>query len=60
MSDFPYDMLIAITTDTFNKILDSIRNDLTISVDIPFENSEKELFNVVGVIEEHQRSSSLC
>lgn len=51
MSDFPYDMLIAITTDTFNKILDSIRNDLTISVDIPFENSEKELFNVVGVIE---------
>ncbi|ASW44037.1 M28 family metallopeptidase [Clostridium isatidis] len=51
MSDFPYDMLIAITTDTYNKILNSVRSGLTISVNIPFTISEKELFNVVGVIE---------
>lgn len=51
MSDFPYDMLIAITTDTYNKILDAVRNNLTISVHIPFKTTEKELFNVVGVIE---------
>jgi aminopeptidase YwaD len=51
MSDFPYDMLIAINTDSYNKILDSVRNDLAVSVYIPYSNVEKELYNVVGVLE---------
>lgn len=50
ISDYPYDMLIQITTDTYNKILDFLRQDLTISINVPFSTKEAELSNIVGVI----------
>ncbi|WP_300385620.1 M28 family metallopeptidase [Clostridium sp.] len=50
ISDYPYDMLIQITKDTYNKILNSLREDLTISVNVPFTTKEVELSNIVGVI----------
>ena len=50
MSNFPYDMIVLITTDTYNKILDSVRSGLTVSVNLPFSTSEKELVNIVGVL----------
>lgn len=50
ISDFTYDMMILITTDTYNKILSSVQQELTVSLSIPFSTSEKDMFNVVGVI----------
>lgn len=50
-SEFPYDMVICITTDTYNKILDSVRKGLEVSVHVPFKNEEKTISNIVGVIE---------
>lgn len=51
MSDYPYNMAIMITTDTYNKILDSVRAGLDISVHAPFATEEKTISNVVGVLE---------
>lgn len=50
MSDFPYNMAIMINTNTFNKILDSVREDLEVSVHVPFTNESKTISNIVGVI----------
>lgn len=50
ISNFPYDMMVLITTDTYNKILDSIREGLTVSVNLPFSTYEKDLVNIVGVL----------
>lgn len=51
ISNFPYNMMVLINTDTYNKILDSLRDGATISINIPFSTEEKEISNVVGVIE---------
>lgn len=51
MSNCPYDMVIIINTNTYNAILDSIRNGLEVAVHIPFSTEEKSISNVVGVIE---------
>lgn len=50
ISDHPYNMLIQITKDTYNKILNSLKENLTVSINVPFSTEEKELSNVVGVI----------
>lgn len=50
MSDFPYNMTIMINTNSFNKILDSVRAGFEISVHVPFSNEEKTISNIVGVI----------
>lgn len=50
ISDHPYDMLINITKDTYNKILNSLKENLTISISAPFSSEEKEMSNIVGVI----------
>lgn len=49
-SDYPYDMMVLITSKTYNKIIESLKSDATISINIPFSTEEKEIFNVVGVI----------
>ena len=49
-SDYPYDMMVLITTKSYNKILDSLRAKATISINIPFSTEEKEISNIVGVI----------
>ena len=50
ISNFPYNMMVLITTDTYNNILNSLRDGATISINIPFSTEEKEISNVVGVI----------
>ncbi len=51
ITDFPYNMLVLINTETYNKILNSLRDGAEISVNIPFSTEEKEINNIVGVIE---------
>lgn len=51
LSDLLYDMLVLITTDTYNKMITSLRDDSTISINIPYENRETTMNNVVGIIE---------
>ncbi|VYU21633.1 M28 family peptidase [Clostridium tertium] len=51
ISTFPYDMMVMINTNTYNKILDSIKEGAEVSINIPFSIEEKEIFNIVGVIE---------
>ena len=50
ISSFPYDMMILLNKNSYNKILDSLREGASISVNIPFSSEEKEISNVVGVI----------
>ena len=50
ISNFHYNMMVLITTDTYNNILNSLRDGATISINIPFSTEEKEISNVVGVI----------
>ena len=51
ISDFPYNMMVLINTNTYNKILDSLREGAEISINIPFSTEEKQISNIVGVIE---------
>lgn len=51
LSDLLYDMLVLITTDTYNKMIGYLREGSTISVNIPYENRETTMNNIVGVIE---------
>ena len=50
ISTFPYDMMVLVNKDSYNKILDSLREGASISVNIPFSTEEKEISNIVGVI----------
>lgn len=50
VSDLPYDMVVMITTATYNKILNYSRDGLEISIHLPFTTEEKKISNVVGVI----------
>ncbi|MFU7516965.1 M28 family metallopeptidase [Clostridium sp. HCS.1] len=56
ITDFPYDMLILINTDSYNKIITSLKDGADISINIPFSTEEKEIYNVVGVIEGTSKS----
>ena len=51
ITDFPYNMMVLINTETYNKIITSLKDGAEISVNIPFSTEEKEISNVVGVIE---------
>ncbi|MDV4151616.1 M28 family metallopeptidase [Clostridium sp. AL.422] len=51
ISEFPYNMMVLINTESYNKILNSLREGAEISVNIPFSTEEKEISNIVGVIE---------
>ncbi len=50
ISTFPYDMMVLLNKDAYNKMLDALREGASISVNIPFSSEEKEISNVVGVI----------
>lgn len=56
IKDFPYDMVVLITTDTYNKILDLLISESTISINLPFTTYEKEIFNIVGVLKGSSKS----
>lgn len=50
-SDAPYSFVIEINLDTFNSILDGIRNGYTLDVSLPYKVEEKTIYNVCGMIE---------
>ncbi len=56
INDFPYNMMVLINTEAYNKILNSLREGAEISINIPFSTEEKEISNVVGVIEGTSKS----
>ncbi|MGL5150212.1 MAG: M28 family metallopeptidase [Clostridium sp.] len=47
----PYGFAIGITTETYNDILNALRNDETLEVILPFSINKKEVYNVAGKIE---------
>ena len=49
-SDFSKDAVIMISQNTFNKVLNSLNEGKEISIHIPFEEEEKTISNVIGVI----------
>lgn len=49
-SNYPYDMMVIITSNAYDKIINSLKSNATISINIPFSTEEKEIFNIVGVI----------
>lgn len=51
MSNFPYDAIIMITSNTKNKLVDSLNSGNEISIHLPFTNEEKTITNIVGTIE---------
>ena len=51
VTDFPYNMMILVTTNAYNKILNSLKDGAYISVNIPFSTEEKQVSNIVGIIE---------
>lgn len=50
MSDFQYDMVVVINNSTYSKIAESIKNDLEVSLHVPYRVEEKEIYNIVGKI----------
>lgn len=51
VSNSPYSFAIAITTDTYNYILNSLRSGYTLDIELPFSVKTQEVFNVVGKLE---------
>lgn len=48
VSSSPYGFAIAINTDTYNYILNSLRNGYTLEVALPYDVRTQEVFNVAG------------
>lgn len=48
--DSQYEFCINITTEVYNDILDSLRNNCTVSVKLPYTTAHKSTSNLVGVI----------
>ena len=51
MADSSYGFAIQITTDTYNDILNSLRNGYTLDVNLPYKLEERKVYNIVGKIE---------
>lgn len=49
--DFRLDCLIMITSKAYGEIIQSLNNNCAITIHVPFKNEEKEISNVVGVLE---------
>ena len=49
-STFTFDSIIMITSNTYNKIVSSLKSNKTISIHVPFTNEEKTIPNVVARI----------
>ena len=51
INDSQFDFAIQITTDTFNSILDSIRNGYMLDVQLPYDLKAVNVYNVCGMIQ---------
>lgn len=49
-NNFIFDSIIMITSDTYDKIVSSLKDNKTISIHVPFTNEEKNISNVVAMI----------
>ena len=58
LCNLPYDLVIAISSNAYNKILDSLKNNAEISTYIPFKNEDIKISNIIGVIEGSDSSLS--
>lgn len=54
--DSKYGFVIQITTETFSKILESLRKGSNLKVDLSYKISEKEICNVAGKIEGYSKN----
>lgn len=50
-ADFPYDCVVMITSQTYGKIINAIKENCEISLQIPFTTETKTISNIVGVLE---------
>ncbi|MCQ2969418.1 MAG: M28 family metallopeptidase, partial [Clostridium sp.] len=51
MSELRFDLVIAISSNGYNKIIDALRNGKTLTTYIPFKNKDDKLVNIQGFIE---------
>lgn len=54
--DSKYGFVIQISTETFSKILESLRAGSTLKVNLPYKVSEKEICNIAGIIEGYSKN----
>lgn len=57
-SDFAKDAVIMVSTNTFEKILNGLKEGKQISIHIPFKEEEKTISNIIGVIKGSNSSLS--
>lgn len=51
ISQSSYGFAIQITTNTYNDILNSLRNGYTLDINLPYKLEEREVYNIAGKIE---------
>lgn len=51
MCELRFDLVIALSSNGYNKIIDALRDGKTLNVYIPFKNEDKKLVNIQGIIE---------
>ncbi|SFC32389.1 M28 family metallopeptidase [Clostridium uliginosum] len=47
----PYEFSVAITTEVYNGLLDSLRNNNIVNISIPYSKNQNTTSNIIGVIE---------
>ena len=56
MCELRFDLVIALSSKGYNKILDALKNGKTLTTYIPFKNEDKKLVNIQGIIEGSDQS----
>ena len=51
MCELRFDLVIALSSKGYNKIIDALKNGKTLTTYIPFKNADKNLVNIQGIIE---------
>ena len=56
MCELRFDLVIALSSNGYNKIIDALKNGKTLTTYIPFKNEDKKLVNIQGIIEGSDQS----
>lgn len=56
MCELRFDLVIALSSKGYNKIIDALKNGKTLTTYIPFKNADKKLVNIQGIIEGSDQS----
>ena len=51
MCELRFDLVIALSSNGYNKIIDALKTGKTLNIYIPFKNEDKKLVNIQGIIE---------